>query len=194
VYTTTTICPLTNTITTGKSTSLEVTETVSTIFETVTSTICTKCYGPPSVVPVPGVPQLPVARATSTAVASPAGSNPGEPSPLGNTQAGVGIVPGAPGSPTSYAIVTMTVVPAPVGYSTDTYVPSPSQSPIDSAPYPVGNGTSPNSPTGTSASPSEASTGSVGGPTLDAFTGAASKMGAGGMGGLVLAVMATLML
>lgn len=53
IYTTVTTCPVTKTHTIGTSSSLEVTDTVSTIYRTVTSTICTKCIPPPTAVPSP---------------------------------------------------------------------------------------------------------------------------------------------
>ena len=64
VYTTLTTCPVTKTYTIGKSTSLEYTQTASTIYETVTSTICTKCHRPTTA--VPGSISSHVSVATST--------------------------------------------------------------------------------------------------------------------------------
>ena len=180
VYTTTTKCPYTTTISTGQTPSVGVYQSDSTIYETVTSTICTKCYGP-APAPATDVPSGPL---------------------LSNTQAGVGVHPGTPESPTSYAIVTMTIVPLSESPAApppaDTYVSppqpaAPSQGSTGAAPYPVVNGTSPIGATGTSGSPSSASTAGVPGATLDSFTGAASKMGAGVLGG-VLAMMVALML
>lgn len=179
VHTTVTKCPVTKTITTEKTTSVEVFQSDSTVFETVTSTICTKCYGP-SPAPVASVP---------------AG-----PSPLSNTQAGVGATPGAPGSPTSFAVVTMTIVPvsnSPAPIPEDTTVPAPepappSESPVDSPLFPVKGSPSYGS-TGTSFASNPVSTAGPTGPTIDAFTGSASRTGAGVLG-LVIALMAALML
>lgn len=182
VYTTTVKSPYTQTVVNGKTTSIEVIQSESVVYETVTS------YG----------------SSPTPVVEIPAG-----PSTFSNTQAGVGVVPGAPGSPTSYSIFTLTIVPlssTPAVPPVDTYVPPPqppsSHGPVGGAPYPVVNGTSPHgatgtSPhgaTGTSASPSSASTEGAPRSTLESFKGAASKMGSGVLGGLVLAVMAALML
>lgn len=187
VHTTVTKCPVTKTVTTEKTTSVEVFQSDSTIFETVTSTICTKCYGP-SPAPVANIP---------------AG-----PSPSSNTEAGVGALPGAPGapgvpgSPSSFAIVTMTIVPvsnAPGAVPSDTNVPAPppaapSEGSVDNGVPPVVKGTPPNDVAGVSVVPSPASTTGPVGPTYDVFTGSASRTGAGVLGFLVLALMAALML
>ena len=174
MYTTTAKYPYTQTIVNGKTTSIEVTQSESIVYETVTS------YG----------------SSPTPVVEIPAG-----PSPFSNTQAGEGVVPGAPGSPTSYSVFTMTIVPlssTPAVPPVDTYVPppqpAPSHGPVGGAPYPVVNGTSPHGATGTSASPSSAPTEGVPGSTLESFKGAASQMGSSVLGGLVLVVMAALML
>lgn len=157
----------------------------------------------------PDVSHSPAAAGTTPGVAPPAETHHVVPASLGNTVAGAGVTPSAPGSPTSYGIVTVTIVPVPEEEAmppADEYVPSvepatPAHTPFTHAPFPMVNGTYPNLATGTSpihatgAAPtaSVASTGSVGGPTLDAFTGAASKAGAGALGGWILVVMAALM-
>ncbi|KAI4106347.1 MAG: hypothetical protein LQ339_003084 [Xanthoria mediterranea] len=48
IVTTLTTCPVTNTITSGSSTSVEITSTISTVFITSTSTVCTYCVAPPA--------------------------------------------------------------------------------------------------------------------------------------------------
>ncbi|KAL8641514.1 MAG: hypothetical protein Q9226_008623 [Calogaya cf. arnoldii] len=48
IVATVTTCPVTNTITSGSSTLVETTSTVSTIFVTSTSTVCTYCVPPPA--------------------------------------------------------------------------------------------------------------------------------------------------
>ncbi len=209
VYATTTTCPITKTITIGTTTSLEVTQTVSTVYKTITSTICTNCNGPSSHVPAPGVSHSPAVAGTTPVVTPPAETNHVAPASVGNTLAGAGVISSAPGSPTSHGIVTMTIVPVPKGEAmppADESVPSlksvgPAHTPVSNAPFPMVNGTYPNLATGTSpihatgAAPtaSVASTGAVGGPTPDVFTGAASKLRAGALGGFVLVVMAALM-
>lgn len=60
-----TTCPVTETITIGTSSRLRVTQSVSTIYETTTSTICTKCVAPPTIIPGPGAPAQ-VSLAAST--------------------------------------------------------------------------------------------------------------------------------
>lgn len=179
VHTTVTKCPVTKTVTTEKTTSVEVYQSDSTVYETVTSTICTKCYGP-SPAPVASVP---------------AG-----PSPSGNTEAGVGVISGGPGSPTSFAVVTMTIVPlsnSPSVAPLDTSLPSPqpappSETPVDSGYSPVVKGNSKGSPE-VSAPPNPVSSTGPTGPTIEAFTGSASRTGAGVLGCLVIALMVALM-
>lgn len=48
VHTILTTCPVTQTLTVGHQTKHHVTNTVSTIYQTMTSTICTKCVAPPT--------------------------------------------------------------------------------------------------------------------------------------------------
>lgn len=179
VYTTITSCPVTKTFASEKTTSVEVFQSESTIYETVTSTICTQCYGP-SPVPV--------------AVIAPG------PSPPSVTEAGVA-VPDVPSSPASFAVVTMTIVPvsdSPAPVPEDSEVPAaqpapPSESPVDSPLFP-GKGSPPYGSTGTVFASSPAFTAGPTGPTIDAFTGSASRTGAGVLGCLVMGLMAALML
>ena len=51
VRTSYTTCPVTKTATYGTKETVHVSQTVSTIYETVTSTICTKCVAPPTPAP-----------------------------------------------------------------------------------------------------------------------------------------------
>ena len=73
VATTVTTCPVTNTITSGSTTSLQTTTTISTIEITSTSTVCTKCLAP-SPPPASGSPSSPAIP--SSAPAPPASSLP----------------------------------------------------------------------------------------------------------------------
>ena len=180
VHTTITQCPVTKTFTNEKTTSVEVFQSESTVYETVTSTICTKCYGPSP---------APVAVIAAG------------PSPPTVTEAGVAAIPEVPGSPASFAVVTMTIVPvsdspAPVPADSDVPAPQPappSESPVDSPLFP-GKASPPYGSTGTSFASSPAFTAGPTGPTIDAFKGAASRTGAGVLGCLVIGLMAALML
>ncbi|MCJ1468613.1 Glycoside hydrolase 18 protein [Pseudocyphellaria aurata] len=58
VRTTFTTCPVTRTVTSGTKETVQVSQIVSTIYETETSTICTKCVAPPT--PAPSSPAPPV--------------------------------------------------------------------------------------------------------------------------------------
>ncbi|KAL8806366.1 MAG: hypothetical protein Q9182_001396 [Xanthomendoza sp. 2 TL-2023] len=59
IVTTLTTCPVTHTVTSGSSTSVEITSTVSTVTITSTSTVCTYCVPPASTSEVPTVPPIP---------------------------------------------------------------------------------------------------------------------------------------
>ena len=209
-----TTCPVTETITIGASSRLRVTQLVSTIYETTTSTICTKCVPPPTTTPGPGVPQ--VSLAASTIRQFSIGSQAPVASPYGPEKSGIPSVtpvfppvyisPSAspdhlPETPvfatfeshvttTVVGVITLTIVPVPVQATpapgSQPILPVYSPIPISNAPYPVvGNGTAPQALTGTLAS---ASAGIATG-TGQSFTGAANKMGMGmGLtGGIVLA-------
>lgn len=56
VYTTLTTCPVINTVTSGSTQIIQTSQTASTVFSTVTSTICTKCVAPPNTQPAPSAP------------------------------------------------------------------------------------------------------------------------------------------
>ncbi|KAL8809630.1 MAG: hypothetical protein Q9200_003248 [Gallowayella weberi] len=89
IRTTLTTCPVTNTITSGDVTSVQIITTVSTITSTSTSTICTQCVPPPpaSVTPVsppppisPTTANLPVVE-TSAPIIPPSSPAPSPPAP-----------------------------------------------------------------------------------------------------------------
>ncbi|KAL9640590.1 MAG: hypothetical protein Q9164_000197 [Protoblastenia rupestris] len=73
-YTTVTTCPVTNTITSGGSRVLQITSTLSTITESVTSTICTKCVPPSTNAPAPGAPGSQAPEQTQSATPINSGS------------------------------------------------------------------------------------------------------------------------
>lgn len=176
VHTTVTQCPVTKTFSTEKTTSVEVFQSESTVYETVTSTICTKCYGPSPV---------PVAVIASG------------PSPPSVTEAGVAAIPDVPGSPNSFAVVTMTIVPvsdSPAPVPADSGVPAPQPAPPSESPLFPGKGSPPYGSTGTIFASSPAFTAGPTGPTIDAFKGSASRTGAGLLGCLVVSLMAAMML
>ena len=232
---------MTKTYTVGKSTSLEYTHSVSTIYETITAAsipTAVPAHGPSvphnsvvlstssiievgvnvktSAVPhVPAgssgyvkssaVPHVPASSPgyikSSAAPHVPAGS-PGyiKSSAVPHVPAGSSgpSVPGAPGSPNTYSILTKTIVPVPSAPLANIKVsssiipgapgyahPSATEA-ASSIPFPVGNGHGKGNgtiggPTGTSAS-------NVPVPTYSEFKGAASKMGAGMMTVVVAAV------
>ena len=92
-----TTCPVTNTVKIGKTTSLEYTHTVSTVYNSITSTVCTKCVAPPTVIPGPGAPNVSVAVNTVSvsqeAIGSETPSLPHYPTETGGPHPVVKIVP-----------------------------------------------------------------------------------------------------
>lgn len=227
-------CPVTNTYTVGKSTSLEYTHTLSTIYETITTTVPVSSLGPApghggfneyggpkesvvvgtssfteveyqtSVVskilvgsPVPNVPAggspKVYSLVTKTIVPVPSSAYipsgnteaasyiPGTHGKIGYNPIGANEVPSsvAPGSPGTTETVS-TIIPGAPGYS-----PSAATEAGSSVPFTVGNSTV-GVPTGTS--------GSVPAPTYSGFTGAATKMGAGVMTTVMVAVAVVVML
>lgn len=167
-------CPVTNTVTIGKSTSLEYTHTLSTAYETITSTVCTHCVPPPAVTPGPGAPQPPVAVVTQNGMShqpSPESpeNTPGASPPVNN---GPGASPPAnngPGNSGPYSLITKTIVPVasqPAGPNS----PPPANTEVASSSKIPGppEANTPNGPPGAnvpSASYSTASTTVVVGPT-----------------------------
>ena len=77
-----TTCPVTLTATQGGSQVVETGTTVSTVYSTITSTICTKCVAPPKTSPVPGSGSSVPSGPSSTAVVGIPGSGHQGPAPL----------------------------------------------------------------------------------------------------------------
>lgn len=209
---------MTKTIAIGTGSSLQVTQSVSTIYETITSTICTKCVAPPTSTPVPVV----YAVGSSFAAASPYSPvetgipSPAPVSPLAiqsSTPAAVSYGPDTTlvatfnsyTSTTVVGIVTKTLLPVPeftlsaasqpiipvfnsVPVSNVPHVPDHSSVPVGNVPYPVSGNSTAPGLTGTSLS-----TGGTISATPEVYTGAANKMGMGLMSSLILAaIMAAL--
>lgn len=200
VQTTLSTCPVTNTVTIGKSTSLEYTHTLSTVYETITSTVCTHCVPPPAVTPGPGAPQPPVAVVTQKSVSHLSLPESPENTPGANPPANNG-----PGNSGSYSLITKTIVPVasqPAGPNSpppvNTEVVSSSKIPgppgantpngppganVPSVSYSTASTTVVVGPTGSSVSasahPVTESTGKgVPPPSYEEFTGGAAKAGA----------------
>lgn len=208
---------MTKTITIGSSSSLQVTQSVSTIYETITSTVCTKCVAPPTI--TPGAPKVPLVASTLPVVYQ-VGSSSVAASPY--SPAKTGIPASTPVSPVFVQSSTSATVPYDhdttyvggivnsytstmvVGTVTKTllpvpeYTPSPASQPIapvhspvpvGNVPYPAsGNSTAPGS-TGASVS-GTAPAGTIG-ATRQAYTGDANKKGMGLMSGVILAAIIT---
>ncbi|KAL8945065.1 MAG: hypothetical protein Q9216_000049 [Gyalolechia sp. 2 TL-2023] len=94
IYTTLTTCPVTSTVTSGTSTSVEIITTISTLTSTSISTICTQCVPPPPATGTPApppsgtgtlVPSLPATTLSPSTGNSPVGQTsvpaPAAPSP-----------------------------------------------------------------------------------------------------------------
>ncbi|KAI4199165.1 MAG: hypothetical protein LQ350_004795 [Teloschistes chrysophthalmus] len=116
VYTTLTTCPVTNTVTSGSSTLIETTSTISTVFITSTSTVCTQCIPPVSTQATSSIPETSVIPPPETSVVPPPETSttpesPGTTSsvPLSSTTAN------SPETPTSS-------VPAPIPTTTQAIV------------------------------------------------------------------------
>ncbi|KAL8665113.1 MAG: hypothetical protein Q9202_002513 [Teloschistes flavicans] len=88
IYTTLTTCPVTNTVISGTSTSIQISTSVSTITSTSTSTICTQCIPPP--------PATTPVSSTSISASAPPPS--GVPPPDTPVPSGSGISPVVPPS------------------------------------------------------------------------------------------------
>ncbi|KAI4253751.1 MAG: hypothetical protein LQ352_003498 [Teloschistes flavicans] len=88
IYTTLTTCPVTNTVISGTSTSIQISTSVSTITSTSTSTICTQCIPPP--------PATTPVSSTSISASTPPPS--GVPPPDTPVPSGSGISPVVPPS------------------------------------------------------------------------------------------------
>lgn len=205
--------PVTKTITIGSSSSLQTIQSVLTIYETITSTICTKCVAPPTITP-DTPPKTSLVESTLPAGYQ-VGSSSATASPYSLVESGV---PPAPVSPvviqistsaelpyvpdtTSFATVnvyrstmvvgtvTHTLLPVPKYPSSPTsqsIVPIYSPVPVSSVPYPVsGNRTAPGS-TGTSVG----AAGTIS-ATPGTYTGAANKIGMGFMSSVILAAIIT---
>ena len=182
--------PVIRTVTIGISSRLEVTQSVSTIYQTITSTICTKCTGPPNT-----TPGAPLAETSHS-----------HPPPVSPAVVQTSILAGIPHAPdttsaptvnlyrstTIVGTITKTLLPVPE------YTPSTASQPIVSfyssvppsnVPYPASsNGTAPGS-TGTSVSGgAPAGTISV---TPVAYTGSANKMAMGLMSSVIFASIMT---
>ena len=197
---------MTNTYTIGKSTSLEYTHTISTIYETITS------KGPATEVAVPGpsAPHESVVYSTSSitevgysrqTIEVPAGTPntyvltktivPVPSSAPGNTEIASSIGKGAPG----YSVIGANEVPSSVAPGAPGVTKGASSVPGSSPPgateaassvyYTVGGNGTAGGPTGSSA-------GAV--PTYESFKGAASKMGTGLMSVVLAAVAAVVLL
>ncbi|MCJ1462203.1 hypothetical protein MMC07_000803 [Pseudocyphellaria aurata] len=73
VHTTVTTCPVIDTITSGSTQIIQTSQTVSTVFSTVISTICTKCIAPPKSLSAPSAPASVPPSSPSSAVSGPSG-------------------------------------------------------------------------------------------------------------------------
>lgn len=198
---------MTSTITVGTSTGIQVLQSVSTIYETVTSTICTKCVAPPTVIPGSGAPHQ-ASLAVSTAPVAHSvdvGYSPSAGRPYSTIEIGS---PAAPQSaetivethiPTTVVgIVTMTIVPVPLftpeaatpvasihgsSHVAPIYSPAPIAPETTAGPFPVAsNGTAPGGTAGSLTGTAAIVTG-----TTQLFTGAANKISFGLTGSVVLA-------
>ncbi len=76
IRTTLTTCPVTETIRSGTSESIRVTQTVSTVLSTLTSTVCTKCFAPSETQIISSVPTSQSSSAASGPPPAPAPAPP----------------------------------------------------------------------------------------------------------------------
>lgn len=196
--------PVTKTYTVGKSTSLEYTHSVSTLYETITAASI-----PTAPAHGPSVPHNSVVLSTSsiievgvnvkTSAAHVPASSPGYVKSSAAPHVSAGSPgPNVPGSPNTYSILTKTIVPVPSAplantKAASTNIPGASEYNHPSAteaastiPFPAGNGHG--NGNGTTGGPTGASASNVPVPTYSEFKGAASKMGAGMMTAVVAAV------
>lgn len=196
---------MTKTYTVGKSTSLEYTHSVSTLYETITAASIPTAPAHGSSVPhnsvvlsTSSIIDVGVNVKTSSVPHVPA-SSPGyvKSSAAPHVSAGSS-GPNVPGSPNTYSILTKTIVPVPSAPPANTKAAStnipgasgynhPSATEAASTiPFPAGNGHG--NGNGTTGGPTGTSASNVPVPTYSEFKGAASKMGAGMMTVVVVAV------